>query len=82
MSKINTSYIPVYIDGYDSEYILRDYGNKIVVSVSIEYELEQHVKSFHDPIDLDYFRFMGENKTTIIEISDVNCITLTELINQ
>lgn len=82
MSKINKSYIPVFIDGHDSEYILRDYGSKIVVSVSVEFELEQHVKTFHDPIDLDYLRHMGETKSTIIEISDDNCITLTELLNQ
>ena len=53
MSKINKFTIDIPINGYDSTYIFRDYGNKIVISVSIENELEQHLTSIHSPKLID-----------------------------
>ena len=80
MSKINKFTIDIPINGYDSTYIFRDYGNKIVISVSIENELEQHLTSIHSPKLIDYLRYMGETNSTIIEISDENCITLLNIL--
>lgn len=81
MSNINKMFIPVSINGYDSEYILRDYGKKIVISVSVDSELEQNLVTCYSPQLLDYLRDLGNNQSTIIEISNDNCITLLDILS-
>lgn len=80
MSNINKMIVPVFIDGENSDYILRDYGKKIVVSISTNKQ-EHNLVTCYDPQLLDYLRDLGNNQSTIIEISNDNCITLLDILS-